>query len=134
MWLRLSYTKSYKFATLFSNYRKPVKKPSIFCKECLTICFLICYTNRAVERDWNKSGINARVAELADALDSGSSERLAHGGSSPPPRTTLGRRLWISHSGAKLWDTPVNNRGVPLFYVHFWLFWISLRDNAAPFL
>ena len=30
---------------------------------------------------------DARVAELADALDSGSSERLVHGGSSPPPRT-----------------------------------------------
>ena len=29
--------------------------------------------------------------------------------------STLGRRLWISHSGAKLWDTLVNNRGVPLF-------------------
>ena len=29
---------------------------------------------------------------------------------------TLGRRLWISHSGAKVWDTPVNNRGVPFFY------------------
>ena len=43
-------------------------------------------------------------------------------GSIPFGSTTLGRRLWISHSGAKLWDTPVNNRGVPLFYVHFWLF------------
>ena len=30
--------------------------------------------------------------------------------------TTLRRRLWISHSDAKLWDTPVNNRGVPFFY------------------
>ena len=35
--------------------------------------------------------------------------------SSLATRTILGRRLWISHSGAKLWDTPVNNRGVPLF-------------------
>ena len=47
--------------------------------------FLICYTSQAVK---NTARINARVAELADALDSGSSERLAHGGSSPPPRTT----------------------------------------------
>ena len=36
-------------------------------------------------------------------------------GSSPSRSTTLRRRLWISHSGAKSWDTPVNNRGVPLF-------------------
>ena len=47
---------------------------------------------------------------------------------------TLRRRLWISHSGAKLWDTPVNNRGVPLFCVHYWSFWTLLRDRAAPFL
>ena len=33
--------------------------------------------------------------------------------------TILGRRLWISHSGAKLWDTLVNNGGVPLFCVHY---------------
>ena len=51
-------------------------------------------------------------------------------GSIPSGSTTLRRRLWISHSGAKLWDTPVNNRGVPLF----WLLWVSLRDRAAPFL
>ena len=55
-------------------------------------------------------------------------------GSIPSGSTTLRRRLWISHSGAKLWDTPVNNRGVPLFYTHFYLFWVSLRDRAAPFL
>ena len=38
-------------------------------------------------------------------------------GSNPSRSTTLGRRLWISHSGAKLWDTPVNNRCVPLFFM-----------------
>ena len=32
-------------------------------------------------------------------------------GSGPVATTTLRRRLWISHSGAKTWDTPVNNRG-----------------------
>ena len=55
-------------------------------------------------------------------------------GSNPSRSTTLGRRLWISHSGAKLWDTPVNNRGVPLFCVHYWSFWTLLRDRAALFL
>ena len=39
--------------------------------------------------------------------------------SSLATRTILGRRLWISHSGAKLWDTLVNNGGVPLFCVHY---------------
>ena len=32
---------------------------------------------------------------------------------------TLRRRLWISHSGAKLWDAPVDNRGVPFFMFIF---------------
>ena len=40
-------------------------------------------------------------------------------GSNPSRSTTLGRRLWISHSDAKLWDTPVNNGGVPLPCAHF---------------
>ena len=55
-------------------------------------------------------------------------------GSGPVATTTLRRRLWISHSGAKTWDTPVNNRGVPLFCAHFWLISVLLRDRAAPFL
>ena len=33
--------------------------------------------------------------------------------------STLRRRLWISHSGAKLWDAPVDNRGVPFFMFIF---------------
>ena len=38
---------------------------------------------------FKRAGKYARVAELADALDSGSSEHYAHRGSSPLPRTRL---------------------------------------------
>ncbi len=46
---------------------------------------------------------NAKVAELVDALDSGSSGQHACGGSSPPFRTIV-RVLWV---GACLWGCGV---------------------------
>ena len=54
------------------------------------------------------------------------------GSSSLPTRTTLRRRLWISHSGAKLWDTPVNNGGVPLFCVLLLSLQIPTKAHDAP--
>ena len=66
------------------------------------------YNNSCSSRSWRNRQTRTFEGRMGDRM-----------GSSPIDRTTLGRRLWISHSGAKLWDTPVNNGGVPLFYVHF---------------
>lgn len=57
-------------------------------------------------------------------------------GSGPVATTTLRRRLWISHSGAKTWACCRKQclRHAPLFCAHFWLISVLLRDRAAPFL
>ena len=54
-------------------------------------------------------------------------------GSIPIRSTILRRRLWISHSDAKSWVTPVNRGGDPLFCALFQSFEFSSRNRMHQF-
>ena len=57
----------------------------------------------------------ARVVELVDSLDSGSSAHSGRGGSTPPSRTIRDRRKPVSFFASRAWAESLKTPGFHVF-------------------